>query len=210
MDEFLRVPPDHPDFRVACLWAIGVAAKLGTVTFPLMDAVRSYLAQEPPDPTELDALAALARLYEANDLLDDAIEILDRIRRTDPDHPAVADHSAIVSRSDEAADLAAIVEQDMSFWERGRDPRAAPPRAVAAPARAVAAPAPARAPAAPLDAPLDTGSVVAGRYQLESEIGRGGMGTVYCALDTELGERVALKLFARPLGDPSLARAFVE
>ena len=41
---------------------------------------------------------------------------------------------------------------------------------------------------------LTTGSTFAGRYQIIEEIGKGGMGKVYKAQDTEIKEKVALKL----------------
>jgi serine/threonine-protein kinase len=46
------------------------------------------------------------------------------------------------------------------------------------------------------------GQEIAGRYVVEREIGRGGMGAVYAALDTRLGRRVALKTLTQ---DTSLA-----
>jgi serine/threonine protein kinase len=41
---------------------------------------------------------------------------------------------------------------------------------------------------------LTTGSTFAGRYQVIEELGRGGMGRVYKVFDTEVQEKVALKL----------------
>jgi len=64
--------------------------------------------------------------------------------------------------------------------------------------------------ATPREAPnLPTGGVFAGRYEVLEEVGSGGMGMVYRALDRELGEQVAIKTL-RPelLRDPALVERF--
>ncbi len=48
------------------------------------------------------------------------------------------------------------------------------------------------------DVGFPPGTVLAGRYQVRRELGRGGMGMVYLCRDLALDERVALKLFGRP------------
>jgi serine/threonine protein kinase len=48
------------------------------------------------------------------------------------------------------------------------------------------------------DGVFQPGTVLAGRYQVRRELGRGGMGMVYLCRDLVLDERVALKLFGRP------------
>ncbi|CAN5821090.1 hypothetical protein BH11GEM1_BH11GEM1_02840 [soil metagenome] len=43
-------------------------------------------------------------------------------------------------------------------------------------------------------------SALAGRYDIDREIGRGGMATVYLPRDVRHDRRVALKLLSRELG----------
>src|SRR5262249_19941972 len=53
------------------------------------------------------------------------------------------------------------------------------------------------------------GRVLAARYMLERRLGQGGMGTVYAAVDTALGRRVAAKLIREDLvGAPETAERF--
>src|SRR6195952_5362333 len=51
------------------------------------------------------------------------------------------------------------------------------------------------------------GAVVDGRYTIESRLGAGGMADVYCAMDSQLGRQIALKVLHRRF---ALDREFVE
>ena len=56
----------------------------------------------------------------------------------------------------------------------------------------------ASAPTSTTTAPLAPGGVFAGRYEVQAQIGQGGMGTVYCVRDQQLDVLVALKLLTLP------------
>ncbi len=54
--------------------------------------------------------------------------------------------------------------------------------------------------------PVTEAELIAGRYRILRWLGGGGMGRVYEALDTELGERIALKVLKGGLSDDALER----
>src|SRR5437868_15012631 len=54
---------------------------------------------------------------------------------------------------------------------------------------------------APTDEPRGAGEMIAGRYVVEQELGRGGMATEYLATDRKHDREVALKFFHAAVSD---------
>ncbi len=52
---------------------------------------------------------------------------------------------------------------------------------------------------------MDTPQIIAGRFRIECEIGRGGMGTVYRASHLGLQRAVAVKVLKQEFAAPSSA-----
>src|SRR5689334_12212970 len=53
---------------------------------------------------------------------------------------------------------------------------------------------------------IGPGSLIAGKYRLEQQIGRGSMGTVFRAVHVTLGQRVAIKLISSEHSQSTEAR----
>jgi protein kinase-like protein len=63
-----------------------------------------------------------------------------------------------------------------------------------------------RKPEAPVQS-VQPGRVLLGRYHIEKELGRGGMGAVFLARDAQLGEQVALKVISNALSGEGMEAA---
>ncbi len=136
----------------------------------------------------------------------------------------------------DAEEFQKVLEEDVAFWARdvgaeagpapgqlpglpelppAGSPPGPPQAAAAAPAAgAPAASSPEVGPRGTVALPqgaagtgFEVGTIVATRYRIEELIGRGGMASVFRALDLELADEVALKVFSQPFtDDEALAR----
>jgi serine/threonine-protein kinase len=209
LTHMLRVPAAASRYRAASVYAIHVVAQRGSVPFDVDQFLADFVSADPTTAGEAAALHALAALYERQGFEDEAREALRRVVRAAPeDAVAVARLEALEKRS-AGADLHAIAEQDLSFWAPARrtaaDVSDAEDAAVEIPVDVDAEP------PRSVDRPrIGPGALVAERYRLDTELGRGGMGVVYRARDLELDEDVAIKLSREHLDDPALLLRFKQ
>lgn len=189
----LRVSSDHERYRSAATLAILISARADLLSSPLDAFVERFVSCVPRDDQEEKAFRALRDLYERYGLFDKAMELQKSIDAFGKEpNPAVAQSEERISQLSPADIVETVLPLGDQADSEGLD---------AAPV-ASTDPAPA--------ASFEVGTLIDGRYRLDSVIGRGGAATVYEAYDTELEERIGLKVFERAFDDPHALKVSLE
>jgi tRNA A-37 threonylcarbamoyl transferase component Bud32/tetratricopeptide (TPR) repeat protein len=223
LDNLIRVPRDHPQYRKAALKAIAVAIELNVLNFKIDNFLSEFINTGPQNRQELEGMFQLAGLYERHDLLENAKEVLTKIQKVSPGYRDTDKQLVKLNRFSRASGAVyeKIRAQEASF--RG-EKRRIDPNAVL---QAGATPLPGLPPLPDLPGlnaekgekksekqnseaneyrAFNVGNLIAGRYLLEAEIGIGGMAVIFKANDNELDEQIALKVFLSRIRDPELLR----
>jgi eukaryotic-like serine/threonine-protein kinase len=231
LESFLKIGHSDERYRRACVHAIRISTELGVLTRQLDAFVGRFLAAPPADEQDVVALYSLGVLYQANELFDHAREAFALVVAIDAGYADAAQRMAVIEPvlKNEAL-YRAIIRQDAHAWRKPRSPRSSVPPDRAASVRpsmsaaspvsissssggrspATSGPEPSAVASTEGGADLAPGDVVGYRYRVEEEIGRGGMGVVYRAIDLELEEAVAIKIFSQRLDETDLVQRFKQ
>ena len=189
IEALLSLEPSDPAYRGACVTAIRLASEEGDISLALDHFLSSFLDTAPHDPAELDALTLLANLYVKKGLRDNARRVANVLLAADPSHPVATElrltlklQSGAVGEASSLPDL---------------------PAAPSLPDPEDVLPIPGRLPIAGV---FGVGTLVEGRYRLVERIGRGGTSAIFKALDTVLGDHIALKAFLQAVPDENADR----
>jgi eukaryotic-like serine/threonine-protein kinase len=213
LDRIVRLPVTGPGYREAAREAVTLACRLDSLGIRFEQFIREWIAAGPDGDADLAALYSLAELYLKKGMPENAEESFGKILARSPGYRDVpARLAALGEKASLDGALARVIGDDERFRRSARPVTRTPAPASPTPRVGGAFPPTRRLESIDLGAPppsptFSTGAVVAERYLVEGEIGRGGMATVYRAKDLELSEEVALKVF-RPVAhdEAGLAR----
>ena len=206
--ERIKAEPDTRDIPVIMISALDDVA---SVVRCIERGAEDHLPK-PFDPVLLRA--RISACLEKKRLRDVELEYLREVGRVIQAATAVeagtyvgGGLAEVAHRSDELGRLARVFDK-MADHVRARERRLKDQ--VEALRREIAGAALSTRPEAPREAAsLPTGTLLAERYEIQEEIGIGGMGVVYRALDRELNEQVAVKtLRSEMLREPGLLERF--
>ena len=187
IEAIIGIEPTHSSYRSACVSAIRLASEEGDIPFSLDRFVIPFLATRGHDAAELDALTLLAHLYLKKGLRENARQVSNALLAADPSHP-------IASQIRQTLKLA-VRDEGALLPDLPEAPRLPDPEdLISAPGRT------------PLAGVFAVGTLVEGRYKLVERIGRGGTSAIFKALDTVLGDHIALKAFLQAVPDENADR----
>lgn len=198
LDRLVRMPPRDPRYREGAREAVRLVVLTGAVGVRFEQFVGAFIDSGPQETADRPAFEALGDLYVRLGMPENAEEVLRKLLAYDPTDSGVAARLDALRDDAAAADgsLAGLLGDDERFRRvasgggarRDTTMLAADPRV----------PPGGRMPPGRAGAVFAAGDLIAARYRIEAEIGRGGMASVYQAQDLELSESVALKVF-RPM-----------
>jgi hypothetical protein len=201
LDRLVRMPTRDPRYREGAREAVRLAILAGAVGVRFEQFVGPYIDGGPQEDEDRPAFEALGELYLRLDMPENAEEVFAKLLEQDPDNEAVVARLGALRSDGVIADrsLAGLLGEDERFRRVASGGGARRETAVLSPSPLTPPPG-SKTPGRPgaAAAAFAPGDLIAERYRIEAEIGRGGMATVYQAQDLELSESVALKVF-RPM-----------
>ncbi len=188
IEALIDVETTDPAYRTACVTAIRLASEEGDIGFALDRFLSPFVSGLPHQTQELDALTLLAGLYVRKGLTENAQHVSNALLAGDPSHP-IANQIRLTLKLRPAPDDASLLP-DLPVAPRLPDPE----DILQTPGRL------------PIGGVFTVGALIEGRYKLVERIGRGGTSAIFKALDTILGDHIALKAFLQAVPDENADR----
>jgi serine/threonine-protein kinase len=124
LEAVVRVPREHPKYRVAAAQAIRLGTDLGVLDFKLDNFLGPYVTEGPKDERDLEAFYALGKLYRSRDFLENAREVYRKIAAVNPGYRDVKTRLEQLDAEAKGSRMAfeKIVREDTAFHgdARGR------------------------------------------------------------------------------------------
>jgi serine/threonine-protein kinase len=183
-ENLLRVTPADTRYRQACVRAIRLAPARGPLSLGFENLVARFVKLGPENGEETEAFLALASLYEREGFVENATEALERVVARSPQHGAA--QAALQRLRAPAPPPPPELPLDLPPPLERQRRQITPPK---------------ESRETQEEMPFRVGATIAGRYRLEEKIGAGGMSVVFRALDQQLNDDVAVKVFTQAVFD---------